>query len=123
MSKHCISIEYGKGDLAYHVVFEARFEDWLLGVVDVRLAGDELGEELSEEGVEVNAGHVEDARRDLLSQEGVTVVDQHLEQHAQELDYQVLREHRLLVKLPPAKRSMCKCNRVFPNRQTYSIHF
>ena len=85
----------------YHVVFEAGFEDGLLALVNVSLSVDELWEELCEEGVHVNSSHVVDARGDLLPQEGVAVGHQHVEQHSQEVDYQVLREDRLLVQLPP----------------------
>ena len=83
--------------VTYRVVFEARFKNGLLPLVDVSLSVDKLREKLCKERVHVDPSHVVDARGDLLPQEGVTVVDQHLEKHAQELDYQVLREHRLLV--------------------------
>ena len=55
---------------------------------------------MSEECIEVDCCHVVDACCHLLPQEGMIVGHQLLEQHVQELNCQVLGEHRLFVQLP-----------------------
>ena len=49
-------------------------------------ACEELGHEAGVEGVKVDGGHVVDGERDLLLQQVVALVEQHLQQHVDEVE-------------------------------------
>lgn len=76
-------------------MFQLVFKNALLSTVDTFRILKESRDEVVEEVIEVHLGHFEDAADDLVLEQVMGAVDQHLKQNCQEVDRQVLRENWL----------------------------
>ena len=71
---------------AYPLKLEVACQDGPLVGVYALAACEELGHEAGVEGIKVNGGHVVDSQRDLLLQQVMAFVEQHLQQHVDEVE-------------------------------------
>ena len=87
---------------AYPLKLEVACQDGPLVGVYALAACEELGHEAGVEGIKVNGGHVVDSQRDLLLQQVMAFVEQHLQQHVDEVEQhgcpEQLLENRMATK-------------------------